>query len=143
MTAREAGRRGMAMAGKPPTTEARYLERIDDMQSAATQLRDMLSQLIANCNVVRAQINGGQPALQVVQAIGDEKGIAFRKELHLSGRRFDRTMQATRGESFRIFITEGQRSITDVARAAGLSVQMVKRLVESVDEGGRPAGGAT
>jgi hypothetical protein len=113
------------------------------MQSAATQLRDMLSQLIANCDVVRAQIKAGQPALHVVQAVGDAKGIAFRKELHLSGRRFDRTMQATRGESFRIFITEGQRSITDVARAAGLSVQMVKRLIESLDEGSRPDERAT
>jgi hypothetical protein len=143
MTARDADRRGVPTAGQPPTTEDRYLGRLDDMQSAAIQLRDMLNQLIANCDVVRAQINGGQPALQVVQAVGDEKGIAFRKELHLSGRRFDRTMQATRGESFRIFITEGQRSITDVARAAGLSVQMVKRLVESLEEDGRPADGPT
>jgi argininosuccinate lyase len=119
------------------------LARLDDMQSTATQLRDMLSQLIANCDVVRAQINGGQPALHVLQSVGDEKGIAFRKELHQSGRRFDRAMQATRGESFHIFITEGQRSITDVARAAGLSVQMVKRLVESLNEDGRPPDSAT
>jgi argininosuccinate lyase len=143
MTAREPETHAGPTTPQPPTTEARYLARLDDMQSAATHLRDMLSQLIANCDDVRAQINDGQPALQVLQAVGDEKGMAFRKELHLSGRRFDRAMQATRGESFHIFITEGQRSITDVARAAGLSVQMFKRLIESVDEGSPPSGGAT
>jgi hypothetical protein len=41
-------------------------------------------------------------------------------------------MQALRGESFRIMIQDGNRSLTEVARTAGLSVQMVKRLVDSV-----------
>jgi class 3 adenylate cyclase len=116
----------------PGDAATRYLLRLDDMQAAATQLHDMLAQLIANCGGVREQLNGGQPVLQVLQAAGDESGIAFRRELHAAARRFERTMQATRGETFRIYISEGTRSVTEVARAAGLSVQMVKRLVESV-----------
>jgi hypothetical protein len=112
--------------------ETRYLARLDDMQLAATELRGLLDQLIASCDGVRAQMKDGKLALHVVQSVGDESGRAFRRELHSAARRFERKMQATRGESFRILINEGQRSLTDVARTAGLSAQMVKRLVESV-----------
>jgi hypothetical protein len=110
----------------------RYLVRINDMQLAATELRELLDQLIVNCSAVSVHLDEGEPVLQVVRAVGDERGRAFRRELHAAARRFDRTMQATRGESFRILVVEGQRSVTDVARTAGLSVQMGKRLVDSV-----------
>src|SRR3954454_15609623 len=92
------------------SAETRYLSRLSDMQIAATELRDYLEQLIVNCAAARAQLNVGQPALNVVRAVGDERGRAFRRDLHAASRRFERTMQATRGESFRILVVEGQTS---------------------------------
>jgi hypothetical protein len=115
-----------------PTGESRYLLRLEDMQTAASALRELLDQLISGSDGARADLKAGREAIQVVQAVGDADGRALRREVHAAARRFERTMQALRGESFRIMIEDGNRSLTDVARTAGLSVQMVKRLVESV-----------
>jgi hypothetical protein len=115
-----------------PTAESRYLLRLEEMQTAASALRELLDQLISNSDDARADIKAGQQAIEVVQTVGDADGRALRREVHAAARRFERTMQALRGESFRIMIEDGNSSLTAVARTAGLSVQMVKRLVESV-----------
>jgi hypothetical protein len=106
--------------------------RLGDMQTSAVALRELLDRLISKSEDARADIDGGRVAIQVVQTVGDADGREFRRQVHAAARRFERSMQALRGESFRILIEDGNRSMTEVARTAGLSVQMVKRLVESV-----------
>jgi NADH:ubiquinone oxidoreductase subunit D len=115
-----------------PTAESRYLVRLEEMQAAARALRELLDLLVSRSDDARADLKAGQGAVQLVQTIGNEDGRAFRRQVHVAARHFERTMQALRGESFRIMIQDGNRSLTEVARTAGLSVQMVKRLVDSV-----------
>jgi hypothetical protein len=115
------------------TANVRYLRRLDDMQNAAATLRELLDQLISGGQAARADITSGQALVRVLQRVGDEDGREFRRRVHAAARHFERTMQALRGESFRILIEDGDRSLTDVARTAGLSVQMVRRLVQSVE----------
>lgn len=116
----------------PASSEARYLARLDDLEQAARTLHAELGYLIRQCEAVRGRFDEGRSALEVVTEVG-ERGRAFRRQLHASARRFDSAMQMARGESFRILLDDGESSITEVARVAGLSVQMVRRLVETVD----------
>ena len=112
---------------------SRYLDRLDELSAAAAALSTLLDALVTNADQMRRELSGGRRIFDAVSAVSDEPSRAFRRDLHAATRRFERAMQATRGESFRILIQEGGRTVTEVARAAELSVQMVKRLLATAD----------
>src|ERR671918_3237141 len=100
----------------PPSHETAYLARLEELTSAAEALETLLSSLQANCEQLRRELSAGRPIFDVVSAVGDEAGRAFRRDVHAATRRFERAMQATRGQSFRILIDESGRTVTEVAR---------------------------
>jgi len=115
------------------SARSRYLDRLDELHAAGVLLRTLLDTLVTNADEMRREVAAGRRIFDAVSAVSDEASRDFRRDLHAATRRFERAMQATRGESFRILIQEGGRTVTEVARAAELSVQMVKRLLATVD----------
>lgn len=109
------------------------MDRLDELHAAGVLLRTLLDTLVTNADEMRREVAAGRRIFDAVSAVSDEASRDFRRDLHAATRRFERAMQATRGESFRILIQEGGRTVTEVARAAELSVQMVKRLLATVD----------
>jgi hypothetical protein len=103
--------------------------RLSRLTAAATDLHAMLSELVANSERLRDELAQGREIFEVISAVADEHGRSFRRDLHNATRRFENAMQATRGESFRILMSEGSYTLAQLARLGEISPQMVKRLL--------------
>lgn len=84
------------------------------------------------CDAVVEKLDAGTTALDVVRSVSDDTGRQRRRDVTAACGRFERALQATRGEGFRILVYDGKTTFTDAARLAGLSTQMVSRLIKSV-----------
>jgi len=113
---------------------SRYLDRLDELSAAAAALGTLLGALVTKADQMRHELAGSRHIFDAVSAVSDEPSRAFRRDLHAAIRRFERAMQNTRGQSLRILVDDGGLTVTEVARAVNLSVQMVKRLLATTDK---------
>ena len=118
--------------GSAPSSESRYRKRTEELKAAGVELQALLEELVNGCESVLVRLDDGVSALDVVRAVSDPDGRQLRRDVTAASGRFNRALQATRGEAFRILVDDGKSTFTSVARRAGLSTQMVKRLVNSV-----------
>ena len=113
-------------------SESRYRKRTDELKAAAVELQALLEELVKGCDAALLELDAGMSALDVVRAASDSNAGRLRRDVATSAGRFNHALQATRGEAYRILMVDGNGTWTDVARMAGISTQMVKRLVNSV-----------
>jgi hypothetical protein len=110
----------------------RYLARLVEVHTLADDVRRLLDHFETQLAGVRAQILGGQQALDVVLDMARRHGHR-RRELYDAIRRFERAVRHLRGASIRVLL-DGGHTVTEVGRLLGISPQMARRLHRQSDE---------
>lgn len=117
--------------GGVSTDEERYAARLRDLEQAARRLESFLTTMIGNLELAQGELGTGQSLEDLVVRQADDDGKAFRRDVRAATREFERRLQLMRGEAFRVLVDSGRfGNISGVARHAGISVQMVRRLYE-------------
>jgi hypothetical protein len=110
-------------------SSTKYRARTGELANAAGELDALLRILVANCHAVAGDLDSGLSALDSVRSVAGEAGRTFRRDVHAATMRFEKAMQALRGESFRVLVRDGGISVTELSRQSGLSAQMIRRLL--------------
>lgn len=125
---------GTAQDSDATTSAARYRAAIHDLGEAGAQLASLLTVLVSNCNQACSQLDDGLPALDSVRSLSDDAARAFRRDVHAATTRFEQAMQSSRGQSFHVMVRDGGMSVAELARAVGLSTQMIRRLLRTAED---------
>jgi hypothetical protein len=112
-----------------------YVDAIDAVRAAAARVHEALDSNVATLSVARQERAEGMALRGIVERTVERGGPATRRSVDEAFRGYTDAVTAYRSLTVRALVDEESMTLTDIGRLAGISRQMVSRLLRAAEAG--------
>jgi hypothetical protein len=114
--------------GDESNSHDRYVNAIDNVEQSARVAHDALDEAVEAFTVARQERLAGLPHAEIVRGLLARGGAGSRRRADEACREFIAALSEFRAVSVRMMVDEDGMTLSDVARLAGVSRQMIARV---------------
>jgi hypothetical protein len=114
--------------GDESNSQDRYVNAIDNVEQSARAAHDALDEAVEAFTVARQERLAGLPHAEIVRGLLARGGGDSRRRADEACREFIAALSEFRAVSVRMMVDEDGMTLSDVARLAGVSRQMIARV---------------
>jgi hypothetical protein len=112
-----------------------YVDAIDAVRAAAAVVHEALDRNVETLLVAREERAAGMALRGIVDRTAERGGPATRRSVDEAFRAYTDAVTAYRSLTVRALVDEESMTLTDIGRLAGISRQMVSRLLRAAEAG--------